>query len=70
MREDLCERLAGMAFGNQRGDGDVWVAGGEPDQIGAGITASAEHCGPDLGLCSHGRNFWTSASGFLTLTRA
>ena len=51
MREDLRERLPGVAFGDQRGEGDVGVAGGEPDQIGAGVTAGAEHCGPDLLGC-------------------
>src|SRR6478735_9248887 len=51
MREDLRERLPGVAFRDQRGEGDVGVAGGEPDQIGAGVTAGAEHCGPDLLGC-------------------
>ena len=61
MREDLRERLAGMGIGDQRGDLDAGMAGGEPDQVGAGIAGGAEHRGPDLGLCSHGRNFRTNA---------
>ena len=48
MREDLRERLAGMALGDQRGEGDVGMAGGEPDQVGAGIAGGAEHRGPDF----------------------
>jgi hypothetical protein len=51
MRKDLRKRLAGMTPGDQRYEDDVGVAGGEPDQIGAGVTRGTEHCGPDLLGC-------------------
>ena len=51
MWEDLRKRLTGVTLGDQRGEGDVGMAGGEPDQIGAGVTRGAEHCGPDFLGC-------------------
>ena len=51
MRETCASGLPGVTFGDQRGKGDVGVAGGESDQIGAGITGGAEHRGPDLLGC-------------------
>ena len=52
MREDLRQRLAGMALGDQRGDLDRGVARGEPHHVGAGIAGGAEH------RCSDGSSCW------------
>ena len=53
MRENLRECLPRVSLGDQRGDVDVWMSRGEPDQIGAGIARSAEHSGPDERCLSH-----------------
>ena len=47
MREDLGEALAGVTLGDQRGDLKRRMQRGEPDQVGAGIAARAEHGGSD-----------------------
>ena len=51
MREHLGQPLAGMPLRDQGGDGNVGMARGQPDQVGAGIAAGAKHRGPDLGGC-------------------
>ena len=55
MGEDFRERLAGMAFGDERGDLNMRVSGGEPNEIGAGIAGCAEHSGT-YQFSGHGRN--------------
>ena len=54
MRKHLCQRLPGVAFGDERRQGDVGMARGEPDQIGAGVAARAEHRGFDEFVVCHG----------------
>ena len=63
MREDLRQRLPGMALRHEGNDLDVRMPGGEPDQVGAGIAGGAEHGGPD-GVGSHGRDSLESVRKF------
>ena len=54
MRKHLCQRLPRVAFGDERRQGDVGVARGEPDEIGAGIAARAKYRGFDEFVFGHG----------------